>query len=282
MLLQVSSLSLSTTWPATKFPIVQLTDIEIKDDIGIKNGILRKRFIRELKELKKTADYTSCDGGLTANFLSRWITTKKWNDNESVFFWQGWTRVSWVHLLSDPRRTEPRLDAAFECSWPWGYAQGKEFADLWNWCPVISKLSFIADKKTPLNLFYSISINKDCGVESAIHRHKIIDAAINGTDDESFADRWFDFCGIILILSLLFAYCMHAPTRVFFLLKLVFCFFFNFFNELLYSLYSEPSWDVYLAYPGKNGGELASLIKMQLEIRGLSVSVDPHDSPCLR
>ena len=53
------------------FPIVQLTDIEIKDDIGIKNGILRKRFIRELKELKKTADYTSCDGGLTANFLSR-------------------------------------------------------------------------------------------------------------------------------------------------------------------------------------------------------------------
>merc|ERR1719295_939165 len=35
--------------------LLQLTDIEIKDDIGIKNGILRKRFIRELKELKKTA-----------------------------------------------------------------------------------------------------------------------------------------------------------------------------------------------------------------------------------
>ena len=32
-------------------------------------------------------------------------------------------------------------------------------------------------------------IFQDCGVESAIHRHKIIDAAINGTDDESFADR---------------------------------------------------------------------------------------------
>ena len=50
---------------------MQLTDSEIKDDIGIKNGILRKRFIRELKELKKTADYTSCDGGITANFLAR-------------------------------------------------------------------------------------------------------------------------------------------------------------------------------------------------------------------
>ena len=52
--------------------LLQLTDIEIKDDIGIKNGILRKRFIRELKELKKTADYTSCDGGITANFLARY------------------------------------------------------------------------------------------------------------------------------------------------------------------------------------------------------------------
>ena len=30
---------------------------------------------------------------------------------------------------------------------------------------------------------------QDCGVESAIHRHKIVDAAVNGTDDESFADR---------------------------------------------------------------------------------------------
>ena len=33
--------------------LLQLTDEEIKDDIGIHNGILRKRFIRELKELKK-------------------------------------------------------------------------------------------------------------------------------------------------------------------------------------------------------------------------------------
>ena len=146
MLLQVSSLSLSTTWPVTKFPIVQLTDIEIKDDIGIKNGILRKRFIRELKELKKTADYTSCDGGLTANFLSRWITTKKWNDNESVFFWQGWTRVSWVHLLADPRRTEPRLDAAFECSWPWGYAQGNKFINLFDLTVISKKKYEIQDK----------------------------------------------------------------------------------------------------------------------------------------
>ena len=83
-------------------------------------------------------------------------------------------------------------------------------------------------------------------------------------------------------MSLLFASCMHRQEFLSEIGFLVFFFFFNFLKELLSSLYSEPSWDVYLAYPGKNGGELASLIKMQLEIRGLSVSVDPHDSPCLR
>ena len=137
------------TWPVTKFPIVQLTDIEIKDDIGIKNGILRKRFIRELKELKKTADYTSCDGGLTANFLSRWTTTNKNNmtmKESFMIFLQGWTRVSWVHLLADPRRTEPRLDAAFECSWPWGYAQGNKFINLFDLTVISKKKYEIQDK----------------------------------------------------------------------------------------------------------------------------------------
>ena len=134
-----------------------------------------------MKDLKKTADYTSCDGGILANFLSR--------------------------VGSDYR------------GYTYSLIQGELSLDL------MQRLSG-PDLEDML---------KDCGVDSAIHRHKIIDAAINGTDDESFAD----------------------------------------------SLYSEPSWDVYLAYPGKNGGELASLIKMQLEMRGLSVSVDPHDSPCL-
>ncbi|XP_022258172.1 sterile alpha and TIR motif-containing protein tir-1-like [Limulus polyphemus] len=33
----------------------------LKEDIGIKNGILRKRFLRELSLLKRMADYSSCD-----------------------------------------------------------------------------------------------------------------------------------------------------------------------------------------------------------------------------
>jgi len=51
--------------------LLQLSDQDIKEDIGITNGILRKRFMRELHNLKKNADYTSCDGGLIANFLNK-------------------------------------------------------------------------------------------------------------------------------------------------------------------------------------------------------------------
>ncbi|XP_055938380.1 NAD(+) hydrolase sarm1-like isoform X3 [Argiope bruennichi] len=41
--------------------LLQLTEDMLKEDIGIRNGILRKRFLRELNQLKRMADYTSCD-----------------------------------------------------------------------------------------------------------------------------------------------------------------------------------------------------------------------------
>merc|ERR1719290_87268 len=41
---------------------------------------------------------------------------------------------------------------------------------------------------------------------------------------------------------------------------------------------SETSYDVYLTYPRTNGAELVSLIKMQLEMRGISVFSDSHHS----
>ncbi len=50
--------------------LLQLSDDMMKHDLGIENGILRKRFTRELNNLKKSADYTCVDRkGVTA-FLS--------------------------------------------------------------------------------------------------------------------------------------------------------------------------------------------------------------------
>lgn len=42
----------------------------LRDDIGIKNGILRKRFMRELATLKQITDYSSCDPTNLASVLS--------------------------------------------------------------------------------------------------------------------------------------------------------------------------------------------------------------------
>jgi hypothetical protein len=42
----------------------------LKEDIGIKNGILRKRFLRELGVLKRITDYSSCDSTNLNNVLN--------------------------------------------------------------------------------------------------------------------------------------------------------------------------------------------------------------------
>ncbi|KAK6625700.1 hypothetical protein RUM43_005999 [Polyplax serrata] len=49
--------------------LLQLTEDNLKDDIGIANGIRRKRFTRELQNLKKMADYSSRDTTNLNSFL---------------------------------------------------------------------------------------------------------------------------------------------------------------------------------------------------------------------
>lgn len=158
--------------------LLQLSDSEIRDDIGITNGILRKRFMRELKNLKKNADYSSCDGGQAANFLA------KIGSDYKIYAYNFTTndlKIEFMRKLNE------------------------------------------ADLNDMLN---------DAGIDSVIHKHKIIEAVLNFSDDESTDG----------------------------------------------SLYSDPSIDVYLSYPKNSGAELSSLIKMQLQLRGLKVYADSHDS----
>nr|SVE92212.1 EOG090X00FC [Megafenestra aurita] len=49
--------------------LLQLTEEMLRDDIGMRNAILRKRFMRELAILKKLADYSSCDKSSLNDFL---------------------------------------------------------------------------------------------------------------------------------------------------------------------------------------------------------------------
>ena len=41
--------------------LLKLEETNLKDDLGIKNGIHRKLFLRELDSLKKNADYSTGD-----------------------------------------------------------------------------------------------------------------------------------------------------------------------------------------------------------------------------
>jgi len=50
--------------------LLRLSENEMKEDLGIDNGILRKRFIRELTTLKKCADYSCVDRHGIAPFLA--------------------------------------------------------------------------------------------------------------------------------------------------------------------------------------------------------------------
>ena len=49
--------------------LLLLKDSCMREDLGMSNGILRKRFQRELRSLRKTSDYSCCGAEETAEFL---------------------------------------------------------------------------------------------------------------------------------------------------------------------------------------------------------------------
>jgi len=159
--------------------LLLLKDKDVKEDLGMKNGILRKRFLRELRNLRKSSDYSCCNGSDVANFLS---------------------------------------------------SIGADFRE-YTYNLVSKDMSLDYMKKLGTGDLQDMM--KEVGIENIVHQHKIIES-INCVDEE--------------------------------------------FQSACSSSSSETSYDVYLTYPRTNGAELASLIKMQLEMRGLSVFSDSHQS----
>ena len=159
--------------------LLLLKDKDIKEDLGMTNGILRKRFLRELKNLRKSSDYSCCNGTEVADFLS---------------------------------------------------SIGADFRE-YTYNLVNKDMS--VDYMRKLGAGDLQDMMKEVGIENIVHQHKIIDALT--CFDEEF----------------------QSPCS---------------------SSSSETSYDVYLTYPRPNGAELASLIKMQLEMRGISVFSDSQHS----
>lgn len=159
--------------------LLLLKDKDMKEDLEMKNGIIRKRFLRELKNLRKSCDYSCCNGSDIENFLSR--------------------------IGADFREYTYNL---------------------------VSK-DMSVDFMKKLGVGDLQDMMKEAGIENIVHQHKIVEA-VNCVDEEFQSNDSIDS--------------------------------------------SETSYDVYLTYPRSNGAELASLIKMQLELRGISVFSDSHES----
>ncbi|KAG5877943.1 hypothetical protein JTB14_005140 [Gonioctena quinquepunctata] len=153
--------------------LLQLTEDNLRDDIGLINGIKRKRFTRELQQLKKMADYSSRDAANINTFLQ---------------------------IL------------------------GPEFS--------IYTYSFLnagVEKKDYLRNISEDQLLNECGIKNSIHRYRIMDGIrqlenglVNGLNEEN----------------------------------------------------NDKSLDVFVSYRRSNGSQLASLLKVHLQLRGFSVFID--------
>jgi len=165
--------------------LLMLSDKDCQEDLGMKNGILRKRFLRELAVLRRNADYSSCGGEEMANFLSR-------------------------------------ISPEFR-----GYTYSFVTKDI--------GLDFLAQ----LGGDELQEILKEAGITNAVHRHRLVEA-LDGLQDDLLSDS-----GLQSDLG--------TP---------------------------EAQYDVYLTHPQGQGEELASLIKIQLELRGFTVYGESHLAGC--
>jgi len=161
--------------------LLMLSDHDCQEDLGMKNGILRRRFLRELAVLRKNADYSSCGGEEMANFLNK-------------------------------------ISPEFR-----GYTYSLVTKDI--------SLEFL----TQLSGDELQEILKEAGITNSVHRHRLVEALDNLQDD---------------LLS----------------------------DSGLQSDLGTPEvqYDVYLTHPQGQGEELASLIKIQLELRGFNVYGESH------
>ncbi|KAK5645306.1 hypothetical protein RI129_006606 [Pyrocoelia pectoralis] len=152
--------------------LLQITEENLRDDIGLTNGIKRKRFTRELQNLKKMADYSSRD---TANINS---------------FMQ---------------------------------SLGQEFSIY-----TYSMLNAGIETKESLRNLSEDQLLRECSIVNSIHRLRIMEAiralenGLSYLNDDSM----------------------------------------------------DKSLDVFVSYRRSNGSQLASLLKVHLQLRGFSVFID--------
>ncbi|XP_013411299.1 sterile alpha and TIR motif-containing protein 1 isoform X3 [Lingula anatina] len=174
--------------------LLLLSEQNLRDDLGMQNGITRKRFMRELVYLKRTSDYSCCD----PTKLNEWIL--KLNPELTKYTYQIIRSGVDKNLL--PAITEEQL-------------------------------------------------RTDCNIENGIDRMKILQA-VKGSY------RRFSHSGSAGVRSGNFM----SPVAS--------CY----TDGLEKNPLAERPIDVFISYRRSNGSQLASLLKVHLQLRGLTVFLD--------
>jgi len=166
--------------------LLPLKEKEIKEDLDMTNGIVRRRFLRELRNLKKRTDYSCVDAEEIADFLSS--------------------------IQPDFREYTYNLH----------------------------KKDMTVEYMVKLSKEDLIDMLKESGVESMVHQHMIFESVMTSSLDSSSS-------------------CSSTSSD---------------------SSSSEVPYDVYLTCPVSRGAELCALIRIQLELRGITVhQSDTQDGP---
>ncbi|XP_066551678.1 NAD(+) hydrolase SARM1 isoform X2 [Amia ocellicauda] len=151
--------------------LLNITDLDLQNDLGMTSGLTRKRFLRELRVLKTYAHYSTCDPSNLADWLG----------------------------VVDPRFRQ----------YTYSLVQ----------CGVDRKgLAQLTDQQ----------LQADCHLDNGIHRSRILAAAKGAQRPSQLCD---------------------SPTQ-------------------------HPGPDVFISYRRTTGSQLASLLKVHLQVRGFSVFID--------
>ncbi|XP_064618592.1 NAD(+) hydrolase sarm1-like isoform X3 [Lineus longissimus] len=174
--------------------LLMMQEEHLKDDVKMSNGLIRKRFLKELKKLKMTSDYKSCD----PTRLDTWL----------IDLGQEFSQYTYQMLASG-------IDK--------------------------SLLGYISDE----------NLKNDCGITNGVHRMKIIQA-------------------IKREISLVCSKPQITLPRID--IRSQACTPTGGFSDT-----DGPSLkpiDVFISYRRSNGSQLASLLKVHLQLRGFTVFLD--------
>ncbi|XP_013411298.1 sterile alpha and TIR motif-containing protein 1 isoform X2 [Lingula anatina] len=183
--------------------LLLLSEQNLRDDLGMQNGITRKRFMRELVYLKRTSDYSCCD----PTKLNEWIL--KLNPELTKYTYQIIRSGVDKNLL--PAITEEQL-------------------------------------------------RTDCNIENGIDRMKILQA-VKGSY------RRFSHSGSAVMSPGTPGKGVRSGN---FMSPVASCY----TDGLEKNPLAERPIDVFISYRRSNGSQLASLLKVHLQLRGLTVFLD--------